>query len=607
MYEENRSSFSIMDVIFNLLFITLFVFILLWLFPSKSFLAENANNTNNGINALTNQIFNQNITTMKEASISYFTTPRLPKKVGDSSKLTLKEMRDKNLLLSLIDKNGNKCDENSSYVMITKMDDEYVLKVFLNCSDQEDYILVHLGCYDYCEGDVCEKEKEEEITYRYQYALTTACTWTGWSNWSDWSTTYVASNTSRKVETKVVSDKINASFTTKYVCPTGYTLNTSDKKCYKTTASTETVEATKNVTYTCPNNDYKLEGTMCVITTTREETVSAKANVSYTCPSGYTLNGTKCTKNTTIDATKNTSYTCPNGYTLSGTNCTKTTTATPETYVASKTCPSGYTDNGTNCSKEVTSTSVVASKTVTKNVCSTTNTLDCSSGTCKTVPSRTCKAVTSKTCPSGYSLAWGDNCAKSSTKTEYADYVITYATKCPNGGTGSNCALTTTIKATENVSYSCKDNTYTLSGTKCSKQETISATEKVEYSCEEGYTKVNETQCKREVSNTNKEQAKENISYSCKEAYVLNDNNACVKNTTVVDKKDSTIQTLYSCPNTYTLEGNVCTKKVTYYRFSTRSCNGGSVDYKWSLSNNDQDLIKQGYKLTGHKEIATGK
>ena len=111
----------------------------------------------------------------------------------------------------------------------------------------------------------------------------------------------------------------------------------------------------------------------------------------------------------------------------------------------------------------------------------------------------------------------------------------------------------------------------------------------------------------RKVSNTNKEQAKENISYSCKEGYVLNDNNACVKNTTVVDKKDSTIQTLYSCPNTYTLEGNVCTKKVTYYRFSTRSCNGGSVDYKWSLSNNDQDLIKQGYKLTGHKEIATGK
>lgn len=603
MNEERRSPFSVMDVIFNLLFITLFVFILLWLFPSKSFLAENTNLLNHKVDALTEQIFNQNITTMKEAAISYFTTPRLPKKVGDSQTLTLREMRNKNLLLPLIDKNGNQCDEGVSYVMITKMDDEYVLKVLLGCSDKEDYILVHLGCYDYCDGDVCEKETE--VAYRYQYALTTACTWTGWSNWSEWSTTYVTSNTSRKVESKVVVDKINASFTTKYTCPDGYTLNTTDHKCYKTTGSQETIAATEKIEYTCPS-DYTLNGKMCYSTITSEETISATANTKYTCPSNYTLNGTTCSKTVTVHATANTTYSCPSGYTLNGTTCTKTTTATPEKYIISKTCPSGYTDNGTKCYKTVTKTDTTSMGTSTKQVCSTTNTLDCSSGTCKTVPKRTCKTVTYNTCPGGYTAGSGRTCVRTYTDTEYADYVIQYGTRCPNGGTGSNCAITTTQSATSSTSYSCPSG-YTLSGTTCTKKETINATSKIEYTCPEGFTKLNDQQCTREVSKTIEEVAKENKTYTCPANYVLSNNNMCVKNTTVTDKVDSTRETIYSCPATYTQEGNICTKKVTYYRYSTRNCVGGSVDYKWSLSNNDTDLINKGYKLTGVKEIATNK
>ena len=64
--------------------------------------------------------------------------------------------------------------------------------------------------------------------------------------------------------------------------------------------------------------------------------------------------------------------------------------------------------------------------------------------------------------------------------------------------------------------------------------------------------------------------------------------------------------TVYSCSNGYTLNGNVCTKRiyenitVTYYRYSTRSCVGGSTDIKWSTSN-DQSLLKNGYRLTGNK------
>ena len=35
------------------------------------------------------------------------------------------------------------------------MDDEYLLKVNLKDSEKEDYILVHLGCYTYCDSYIC--------------------------------------------------------------------------------------------------------------------------------------------------------------------------------------------------------------------------------------------------------------------------------------------------------------------------------------------------------------------------------------------------------------------------------------------------------------------
>ena len=42
--------------------------------------------------------------------------------------------------------------------------------------------------------------------------------------------------------------------------------------------------------------------------------------------------------------------------------------------------------------------------------------------------------------------------------------------------------------------------------------------------------------------------------------------------------------------------------KTTYYRYATRSCNGGSTSIKWSTSKNDSILKSEGYKLTGKKK-----
>lgn len=167
MYNERKENFNLKSVILQFLFVALFIFVLMWLFPMKSDLKKALNSSSDSKNETTDlsmfydQIFNNNVVAMKDAAKSYFTTPRLPQAVGDKVKLTLGEMLDKKIILPFVDSKGKQCDLDDSYVEITKYEDEFVMKVNLKCSDQENYLLVYMGCYDYCQTAICEKNKAD--------------------------------------------------------------------------------------------------------------------------------------------------------------------------------------------------------------------------------------------------------------------------------------------------------------------------------------------------------------------------------------------------------------------------------------------------------------
>ncbi len=150
-YNRRPLSSYIIRFLLAFLFAALLIFILLWLFPTKS-----------ALNPLYDRIFQDNLNTMKEVSTAYYTTERLPKNEGDTKKMTLGEMLEMKLLTDVKDKNGNTCDVNNSYVEITKLEKEYKLKVNLKCGNEEDYIITYLGCYNYCLNDICERQREKE-------------------------------------------------------------------------------------------------------------------------------------------------------------------------------------------------------------------------------------------------------------------------------------------------------------------------------------------------------------------------------------------------------------------------------------------------------------
>ena len=168
MYTESRNNFSLRNVILQFLFLALLVFILIWLFPTKKDMKKGEKTTgkdnqttiinNTDLSVLYDRIFNDNLMSMKEAAQSYYTTERLPQVVGDSTKITLREMLDKKIILPFKDKNGKQCNLDSSYVTITKKENEFVMKVNLKCGEEENYLLTYMGCYDYCSQTICEKK-----------------------------------------------------------------------------------------------------------------------------------------------------------------------------------------------------------------------------------------------------------------------------------------------------------------------------------------------------------------------------------------------------------------------------------------------------------------
>ena len=493
--EENRR-FSLTDLFIKIILVIVFVLFAVWL------LSLSNKGVSNSLDVLTDNIFAENIDRMKEVGKEYFTTERLPKKIGEIETITLKEMYEKKLILEVKDKNGNACDAEDSYVSIEKMENEYQMKVNLECGEEEDYIIVIMGCYDYCDTDICEKKEEEVVKeIEYQYKKTTGGRWTDYGKWSEWSKVSVTATNERQVETKLVTEEytyeeiVEKTIFDKWTatCPSGYSLNADGTKCVK------------------PNTTYDYKDPICDDRTSEGFTFVNR--VGFTC---------NYSKNTTSTAAPNV---CP---TLSG-----------WTFV------------------EITGLTCKYSRKVTSD---TEYTLEYySSG-------------------ASYDVFPGDtktyHYVKTSTTTKYA---------CIDGN--SSCGIHTyytydiykkiykTNTETTTKETSCPTG-YSYSNGTCSKSETVP--DKKDASCPTGYNKSND-KCSKTVTTY----VEKNIVKSCPTDYKLtSDGTKCYKDYT----------------ETVTKTG---TKEVTYYRYRVREYIGGTTDYKWSKSKNDQTLLKAGYKLTG--------
>ena len=174
MYIENNNR-SFRSVFVKIILIVIVLFILMMLFPTKGFVTnyidKKLGNTKDGN-------FNSNLIAMATAASGYYTGNRLPEETNKESKMTLKEMLDKKMIVKLTDNNGVACSTKKSYVLVTKTKDEYTMKVNLSCSSKTDYIILHMGL----DGTQFPSTSTARCTFVKN--LEEAWTYGKWSSWS---------------------------------------------------------------------------------------------------------------------------------------------------------------------------------------------------------------------------------------------------------------------------------------------------------------------------------------------------------------------------------------------------------------------------------------
>ena len=136
---------------------------------------------------------------------------------------------------------------------------------------------------------------------------------------------------------------------------------------------------------------------------------------------------------------------------------------------------------------------------------------------------------------------------------------------------------------------------YTKIGNSCVKTKTNTAT------CPSGYTKIGNSCVKTKKNAATCPSGYEKINNTCKKVYYKSIIKSCPTGFTLTNetnqrcyKKVTSVITMHDVRN------------VTYYRYATREYINGTIDYKWSTSNNDKSLLNNGYKLTGRTRTKKG-
>lgn len=404
MYEERKYVFDWKGFVLKLILVILLLFAVFKLFTGVK------------TNTLYDQIYNNNLTTMKEAATSYYTTDRLPKNIGDSETMTLQDMLNNKMLVEFADKDGNACDTFGSYITITKIEsDKYTLKVQLACGDHIDYILETIGCHDVCTSGCIEKINEYEFKRAIKNTVKVKSCKAGYklsgnSCYKTIKSDYVTAtkeyynNVTTVVDAKVSTGSSYKVYTDKLVgSEKDYTNNVSDVKCADSTyiLNSDKTSCSKDVTSVVNNPK------VCVPIITGYDTIFPCIGCTVKIVPIWgqrCVDGGTSTVTNTLTATPVTTYSCPAGYTEEGDNALASLKCYKE--VPTYNCPTSFTEEGSD-------ESLVCSKVVQGE-----NTEYCADFSAELIDHKCYKDVDGGfkryTCPSGYLLD-GTKCYKKST------------------------------------------------------------------------------------------------------------------------------------------------------------------------------------------------
>ena len=142
MYEEIKK-INWLSLFVKVVIFVVFVLLVIWLFIKISDRNEE-------------KTFEDNMNTLKDASIEFFKNGNLPTEIGENKTVTLEEL----IKMKYIGDFDKSCNQQNSYSQATLVDDYYALRIELECGEKKDYIYTSIDSEGNCVGDDCNEEEQ---------------------------------------------------------------------------------------------------------------------------------------------------------------------------------------------------------------------------------------------------------------------------------------------------------------------------------------------------------------------------------------------------------------------------------------------------------------
>lgn len=224
-YEEDNQKFDIRNLFNRNKLITLFLIALaigVVAFTGNRILSNNQKEDKSKVVVKNKEVesnMTKDIESIKEKVLTYYNSDNVPKEISDNDSLTLKELKEKNIIDKLSIDNY---DLEKSYVKLTKKDGSYKLDIYLNNNKLAKSKTYEVNNYQYCtntflcvkddklkdsmipssedaaDDDEKTEEKKEENnesttqqskTYVYKYVKNGSAKLSNWSLWSNYQKT----------------------------------------------------------------------------------------------------------------------------------------------------------------------------------------------------------------------------------------------------------------------------------------------------------------------------------------------------------------------------------------------------------------------------------
>ena len=195
MYQENKSTFSWIQLLLKCILVLLIVVLAIKL---VSMIVEKKNVDN------TKEYMKENLNQMMKVADDYFTDDIMPKEIGDSKKVTLEYLIGEKKISELKDKDGKTCDLNQSFIKATKLETEYQIKAYLVCGKETDFINEFI---DIKKDDVIEIKPDKTTTTTTKKKKTTS---------TKKKTTAKKTTTIKKTTTKVTTTTVTTTKSNKF-------------------------------------------------------------------------------------------------------------------------------------------------------------------------------------------------------------------------------------------------------------------------------------------------------------------------------------------------------------------------------------------------------